>query len=317
MDKLYVAVIGTGHLGSKHAKVYADLDNVHLVGVCDTDEEKGTKIAKRYHTRYHADYHDLLGQVQAVNIAVPTFLHYKIAKDFLNNGIHVLIEKPITKTVKEADELLEIAKKKNFIIQVGHIERFNSAVRAIEPYIEKPRFIECHRLGPFVPRAADIGVVLDLMIHDIDIILGLVKSHVTNIEAVGVKTVSEHEDTANVRLTFANDAICDLTASRVTKKSSRTIRISQENSHINLNYLTQSAILYKRKNHRLKKKRIKIKKEEPLKKELESFVHCVINNQKPIVSGEEAREALAVAIDITKQIRVKLNEHATYGTKRT
>jgi predicted dehydrogenase len=306
MDKLYVAVIGAGHLGSKHTKVYSTLHNVDLVGACDTNEEKGLKIAKSYHTNFYSDYRDLFDKVQAVSIAVPTFLHYKIAKNFLNHGIHLLIEKPITKTLKEADELLDIAKKKNLIIQVGHIERFNSAIRAIEPYIKEPRFIECNRLGPFVERAADIGVVLDLMIHDIDIILGLVKSHVKEIEAVGVKTVSEHEDTANVRLTFANNTICDLTASRVTKKALRSIKISQENSHINLNYLTQSALLFKRKNHHLKKKRIKIKKEEPLKKELESFVHCVINNKKPIVSGEEAREALSVAIDITKQIRAKI-----------
>lgn len=306
MDNLYTAVIGAGHLGSKHAKVYFELPNVNLVGVCDTDEEKGIKIAKKYHTRYYTDYHELLDKVQAVSIAVPTFLHYKIAKDFLLNGVHVLIEKPITKTLEEADELLEIAKKDNLIIQVGHIERFNSAIRAIEPFIKQPRFIECSRLGPFVERAADIGVVLDLMIHDIDIILGLVKSHVENIEAVGVKMVSEHEDTANVRITFANKAVCDLTASRVTKKASRNIKISQEDCYIHLDYLTQSAILFKRKNHFLKKKRIKIKKEEPLKKELESFVYCVQNSKKPVVSGEEAREALSVAIDITKQIKDKL-----------
>ena len=308
MEKLYVAVIGTGHLGSKHAKTYAAIRDVHLVGICDTNEEGGRRVAKKYHTSYYSDYHDLFDKVQAVSIAVPTFLHYKIAKEFLKNGIHVLIEKPITKTLEEADKLLEIAKKKNLIIQVGHIERFNSAVRAIEPYIRKPRFIECHRLGQFVERAADIGVVLDLMIHDIDIILGLIKSHVEKIEAVGVKIVSEHEDTANVRITFVNKTVCDLTASRVTKKSTRTIKISQEDSYIYLDYLTQSAILYRKKGHRIKKKKIRIRKEESLKKELESFVHCVLNNKKPIVSGEEAREALSVAIDITKQIKVKFNE---------
>jgi predicted dehydrogenase len=279
-----------------------------LVGVCDIDKEKGKKTAKKYHTQYFGDYHQLLDKVQAVSIAVPTFLHYQIAKDCLNKGIHVLIEKPITKTLEEADELLEIAKKKDLIIQVGHIERFNSAIRAIEPYITSPRFIECNRLGPFVERAADIGVVLDLMIHDIDIILGLIRSPVQQIEAVGVKSVSDHEDTANVRLTFANDVICDLTASRVTKKAQRTIRISQEDSHINLNYINQSAILYRRKSRRLKKKKIKILKEEPLKKELESFVQCVLEKKRPIVSGEEAREALGVAIDITKQIKAKLHE---------
>lgn len=306
MEKVYTAVIGVGHLGSKHAKVYSRLRNVGLVGVCDTNEEKGKKIARTYHTTYYCDYHDLFDRVQAVSIAVPTFLHHKIARDFLEHGIHVLIEKPITRTVEEADELLEIAKKNDLVIQVGHIERFNSAVRAIEQYIKEPRFIECNRLGPFVERAADIGVVLDLMIHDIDIILGLIKRRVEHIEAVGVKIVSDHEDTANVRLTFANKAICDLTASRVTKKSSRTIKISQEDSYINLNYLTQSAVLYKRKNGRLKRKRIWIRKEEPLKKELESFADCVINKKRPVVSGEEAREALSVAIDITKQIKDKL-----------
>jgi len=307
MEKLYVGVIGVGHLGSKHAKVYSELDNVVLAGVCDIDKEKGEKASKKYHAPFFYNYHDLLEKVQAVSISVPTFLHYKIAKECLEKGIHVLIEKPITRTLKEADELLEIATKKGLIIQVGHIERFNSAVRAIEPYISTPRFIECNRLGPFVERASDIGVVLDLMIHDIDIILGLIKSPVEYIEAVGVSSVSDHEDTANVRLRFANNTVCDLTASRVTKKASRNIIISQEDSHINLNYLTQSAILYKRKNRRLKKEKIKIFKEEPLKKELESFVHCVINNKRPVVSGEEARKALRVAIDITKQIRAKLN----------
>ncbi len=308
MEKLYAAVIGTGHLGSKHAKVYSQLKNVSLVGVCDTSDERGRKIAQKYHTNYYQDYRDLFDKVEAVSIAVPTFLHYKIAKDFLNNGIHVLIEKPITKTIEEADELLELAKKKKLTIQVGHIERFNSAVIAIEPFIKKPRFIECSRLGPFVQRAADIGVVLDLMIHDIDIILSLIKSRVENIEAVGVKIVSDHEDTANVRITFANKAICDLTASRVTKKSQRTIKISQEDSFINLNYLTESAILYRKKNSRLKKKKIRINKVEPLKRELQSFAECVMNNTRPIVSGEEAREALSVAIDITQQIKAKLNE---------
>ena len=308
MEKLYVGVIGVGHLGSKHAKTYAGLKNVNMVGVCDTNEEAGKKVARKYRAAYYADYHGLFDKVQAVSLAVPTFLHYKIAKEFLENGIHVLIEKPITKTLQEADELLQIAKEKNLIIQVGHIERFNPAVRAIEPYIEKPKFIECNRLGPFVERAADIGVVLDLMIHDIDIILGLVHSPVEQIEAVGVRLVSEHEDTANVRLTFSDHTVCDLTASRVTKKSTRTIKISQEDSYIYLDYLTRSAVLYRKKNRFIKKKRIKIKKEDPLRKELESFVHCVLNNKKPIVSGEEARNALSVAIDITKKIKDKLNE---------
>ncbi len=300
--------MGVGHLGSKHAKVYAQLRNVDLVGVCDTNYEKGKRTAKKCRTNYFSDYRELFDKVQAVSIAVPTFLHYQIARDFLERGIHVLIEKPITKTLEEADALLRLAEQKKLIIQVGHIERFNSAVRAIESYIQSPKFIECSRLGPFVERASDIGVVLDLMIHDIDIILGLIKSPVESIEAVGVKIVSEHEDTANVRLTFLNNAVCDLIASRVTKKSSRTIKIFQEDSYIHLDYLTQSAILFKKSRNRIKKKKIRIRKQEPLKKELESFVHCVLTNKKPIVSGEEARKALNVAIDITHQIKEKLNK---------
>ena len=306
MSKVYMGVIGAGHLGSKHAKVYSRLGGVHLVGVCDINEERGRKVAKKYRTTYYKNYNDLFDKVQAVSIAVPTFLHYKIAKDFIQHGIHVLIEKPITKTLKEADELLEIAKKKNVIIQVGHIERFNSAVRAIEPYIKDPRFIECTRSGPFVARAADIGVVLDLMIHDIDIILGLIKSSVESIEAVGVRIVSQHEDTANVRIAFENKTVCDLTASRVTKNPLRTIKIFQEDSYILLNYLTQSATLYRKHNDAMKKKNIKIIKDEPLKKELESFVDCVVNDKRPIVSGEEARKALKVAIEITEEIKAKL-----------
>lgn len=306
MSKLYTAVIGVGHLGSKHAKVYSRLKNVHFAGVCDINADQGKKIAKKYRAAYYADYRGLFDKVQAVSIAVPTSLHYKIARDFINNGIHVLIEKPIARTLKEADDLLRIAKKKNVIIQVGHIERFNSAVRAIEPYIKKPKFIECTRSGRFVARAADIGVVLDLMIHDIDIILGLIKSSVESIESVGVRIVSRHEDTANVRMVFADKTVCDLTASRVTKKSVRTIKIFQEDSYILLNYLTQSATLYRRQRDIMKKEAIKVKKEESLRKELESFVDCALNKRRPIVSGEEARKALKVAIDITEEIKAKL-----------
>jgi predicted dehydrogenase len=212
MEKLRIGVIGTGHLGSLHAKVYSSLEKkaeISLVGVCDIKKDAAKKIAKKYSTDYFTDYHDLLDNVDAVSIVVPTSLHYPIGKDFLAAGKHVLIEKPMTKTLGEADTLVQLAKDKNLILQVGHIERFNSAVRAIEPYLQKPRFIECQRLGSIKQkkRVKDVGVVLDLMIHDIDIILGLVDSKVKEIEAVGMSTVSAHEDIANVRLTFQNNAI--------------------------------------------------------------------------------------------------------------
>lgn len=307
MNKLRVAVVGTGHLGSLHAKIYSLIQKkagISLVGVCDIDKKAAKEVAKKYNTDYCLDYHDLIGKVDAVSIVVPTSLHYEVAKDFLKAGVHVLIEKPITKTLEEADELLELAKDKNLIIQVGHIERFNSAVRAVEPLLSKPRFIECQRLGSISKkkRIKDVGVVLDLMIHDIDIILGLVKSKVKNIEAVGISTVSDHEDLANVRLTFQNNVIADITASRVTKEETRKIRIFQEESYILLDYLHQEAFLFQKSSKKIDKQKIKIRKKEPLKVELKAFINCVRNKKKPTVSGQEGRQALKVALGILDKI---------------
>jgi predicted dehydrogenase len=241
--------------------------------------------------------------VSAVSIAVPTSLHYNIAKEFLKNGIHVLIEKPITKTLSEADELIELARKKNLILQVGHVERFNSVIRAIERYLKEPRFIECQRLGPYYKRVKDIGVVLDLMIHDIDIVLGLVGSEVNKVEAVGASTITEYEDVANVRLTFENGVVADITASRVTKDTVRKIRIFQEESYISLDYLTQEAYLFRKTNNKIVREKIKVEKERPLKRELESFITCVRNGTRPIVSGVEGRRALQVALTILDEIK--------------
>jgi predicted dehydrogenase len=303
MEKVRMGVVGVGHLGAIHAKIYSRLDNVDLVGVCDCNLTRAIEIGERFHTASYADYEELFGKVDAASIAVPTSLHYNIAKEFLKGGIHVLIEKPITKTLSEASELIEIAKEKDLIIQVGHIERFNSAILAIESYLEKPKFIECQRLGPFHKRVKDVGVVLDLMIHDIDIVLGLVKKDVVTIEAVGLSTVSHHEDVANVRLTFEDATIADITASRVTKDVVRKIRIFQEDSYISLDYLTQEAAIFRKVDDKIVKERIKIKKKEPLKKELKSFIDCVKNHKKPLVSGVEGRRALQVALEIIEKIR--------------
>ncbi|MFA6320828.1 MAG: Gfo/Idh/MocA family oxidoreductase [Candidatus Omnitrophota bacterium] len=303
MEKLRVGVIGTGRLGTFHSKVYSRLTkHVKFVGVCDCNIERALEVGKKYHTASYSDYEDLFDKVDAVSIAVPTSLHYNIAKEFLNHNIHVLIEKPITKTLSEADELIEIAKSKNLIIQVGHIERFNSAVLAIEPYLKKPKFIECQRLGPFYKRVDDVGVVLDLMIHDIDIVLGLMKQDVTHIEAVGLSTISDFEDVANVRLTFQDGTIADITASRVTKDVVRKMRIFQEDSYVSLDYVTQEAAVFKKTEDKIIKEKIKIKKKEPLKKELKSFIECVKTNKKPIVSGVEGRRALQVALEIVEKI---------------
>ena len=308
MEKLRVAVIGAGHLGAFHAKVYHALkvrSSVSLVGVCDINKSVAKEVARRYNTEYYTDYHDLLDKVDAVSIVVPTTLHHEVAKDFLKAGIDVLVEKPLTKTLEEADELIALAKKKNLILQVGHIERFNSAIRAVEPLLSKPKFIECQRLGSTKKkgRIKDVGVVLDLMIHDIDIILGLVNSTVKHIEAVGISSVSDHEDLANVRLTFRNNVIADITASRVTQEEVRKIRIFQKDSYILLDFMHQDAFLFSGADNQLKKERIKMKKKEPLKVELKSFINCVRSRKKPVVSGQEGRQALEVALDILDKIK--------------
>lgn len=303
MGKVKVGIVGVGHLGAIHAKVYSKLPNVDLVGVCDCNLERALEIGKKYHTRSFADYEDLFGKVEAASIVVPTSLHYNIAKEFLNAGIHVLIEKPITKTLSEADELIEIAQKKDLIIQVGHVERFNAAVLALEKYLKKPKFIECQRLGPFHKRVEDVGVVLDLMIHDIDIVIGLIKQDVVTIEAVGLSTMSAHEDVANVRLIFEDGTIADITASRVTKDVVRKIRIFQEDSYISLDYMDQEVTIFKKMGSKILKEKVKVKKTRPLNEELESFIKCVTTHQKPIVSGVEGRRALQVALEIIEKIK--------------
>jgi len=305
MAKINVGVIGVGYLGSLHARVYSQIKNANLVCVCDIDKKRAKKIAKKHRVWYLPDYRTLFDKVEAVSIVVPTNLHYRIAKEFLENNIHVLIEKPITNTVAEAQELIDIAKSKDLIIQVGHIERFNPVVRAVEPLLKEPKFIECHRAGPFKKkkRVKDVGVVLDLMIHDIDIILSLVKSEVDSIEAVGISTISAHEDIANVRLNFKNGTIADITASRVTKEEVRKIKISQEDSYITMNYLHHDAYVVKKTDSKILKKRLQIIKKEPLKQELKSFISSIQNGTKPLVSGEEGKRALSVALDILEKIK--------------
>jgi len=303
MEKLKVGVVGVGHLGAIHSKVYSRLDNVRFVGVCDCNLARAIEIGQKFKTASYSDYEELFDKVDAVSIAVPTSLHYNVAKDFLKHKIHVLIEKPITKTLSEADELIDIAKANGVILQVGHIERFNSAVLAIEPYLKKPKFIECQRLGPFHKRVKDVGVVLDLMIHDIDIVLGLMKQDVINIEAVGLSTISDYEDVANVRLMFEDGTIADITASRITKDAVRKMRIFQENSYVSLDYITQEAAIFRKTEDKIVKEKIKIRKKEPLKKELKSFIDCVKNQKRPIVSGVEGRRALQVALAIVEKIK--------------
>ena len=333
--KLRVAVVGVGHLGKEHARVYAAMPNVQLVGVVDTDAKQGQAIASKHKTQYFPTHQELLAAVDAVSVVVPTSHHFAVAKDFLQRGVAAMVEKPITKDVAEAEQLVEIARKAGAILQVGHIERFNPALMAVLKKPIKPRFIECHRLSPFSFRSTDIGVVMDLMIHDIDIILHLVQSDIKRLEAVGVPIMSEYEDIANARITFESGCVANVTASRISFKKLRKIRVFSEESYISLDYLNREAMIY-RKSPELKigkanwKKlalqaaqvltsfngnwfgdlfsveRVKMPDHEPLAKELESFIECAATKSRPIVSGEEGLRALRAARLITDEIAKSL-----------
>lgn len=302
MDKLKVGVIGVGYLGSFHAKIYKESPNCRLTGICDSDQESLNRACANLGIPGYANYQDLFDKVDAVSIAVPTVLHHKVAADFLNAGVHVLVEKPFTLSLKDADSLIKIAARNKLTLAVGHIERFNSAFAATLKIIKTPKFIECHRLSGFPNRSLDVGVVLDIMIHDIDIILGLVNSPLKRIDSVGVNVLTKFEDIANARLTFKNGCVANLTASRVSDETMRKIRIFQEDTYISLDYKNAEALVYRKGALGITKENLPIEKEQPLQKELESFISCVTNKTTPLVSGTVARSALAVALEIQKQI---------------
>lgn len=300
---LKAAVIGCGRLGSIHARVYSEIPGIKLIGVCDIDSARASLLAKTHNTQAFTDYKALIPQADIVSIASPTSVHYETGSFALLCGKHCLIEKPITSDLKQAEQLIRIAKKKKLILQVGHVERFNSAFVATQKILENPRFIECHRLSLFPNRSLDICVVFDLMIHDIDIILGLIDSKITRIDAVGVKVLTPFEDIANVRLHFKNGCIANLTASRISDETMRKIRIFLNDTYISLDYQAQSAFAYKKTGNTITKTAIPIEKEEPIKKEIESFISCVNNSTKPVVSGIEAYEALKLAFRIRQEMR--------------
>lgn len=303
MKKLNVAIIGIGHLGSKHLKVYDELKNqVNITGICDVNPGRTERLASHYKIPYFKNYQELVDKVDAVNICVPTVSHYEIAKYFLEHGVHTFVEKPITTTITQADELVALAQKNKIKLQVGHIERFNSAFLGIKHFTKDPLFIECHRLNLFPNRSLDIGVIMDLMIHDIDIILGLNNCPVKDLHAVGVNVLTDLEDIASVRIIFENGCVCNLTASRVSDEVTRKIRIFLRDTYISLDYVKQEAFIYKKHNGMIAKHALPIEREEPLKKELESFIDCICCDQQPIVSGIEGREALSLALKICQNI---------------
>lgn len=302
MRKIKVAVVGIGYLGKIHARLYQEIPHCSLEAICDKNPAVLEEASQQLKVKGISDYRQLFGMVEAVSIVTPTHTHFAIAKDFLTQKIHTLIEKPFTLNLHEADTLIKLAKRNNLILQVGHVERFNSAFSAIQKIVKNPKFIECHRLSTFPNRSLDIGVVLDIMIHDIDIVLGLVKSPIKRIEAVGINVLTNFEDIANARISFKNGSIANLTASRVSDETMRKIRIFQENVYISLDYKNAEAAVYRKELLKITKENLPIEKEEPLKKEIESFIDCVRDQKEPLVSGKVAREALRCALQIQKQI---------------
>lgn len=332
MADLRAAVVGVGHLGKEHARVYAKLPGVSLVAVADVDEKQARRVAKKWKSEPTTDYRDLFGRVDAVSVVTPTRYHFDVASEFVRQGVAVLVEKPMTRTLDEAERLAQLVEQHDAILQVGHIERFNPAVVAIQKHPIRPRFIECHRLSPFAFRSADIGVVPDLMIHDLDIILHLVDSPVTRIDAAGVCVLSRHEDVANVRIEFESGCVANVTASRVSVKKLRKIRIFSEDSYISLDYGERRAVIYRKSpeltaesidvekldvstiadlkgflfGDLLNVERVKMDDFEPLSREIEDFVECVRERRPPLVSAVEGARAIRLVAQIQGAIDERL-----------
>ncbi|HET9531593.1 MAG TPA: Gfo/Idh/MocA family oxidoreductase [Blastocatellia bacterium] len=302
-----VAVVGTGHFGREHARVYASSPDASLVAVCDTSEINGLPVAAEYKVPLVSDYRDLIGKVDAVSLAVPTVSHHEIACDLLRAGIAVLVEKPIARTLEEADEIIKEAARSKTVLQAGHLERFNPAVVAASRIITRPLFFEAHRLSLFTPRSLDIDVVMDLMIHDLDIILSFVQSEVAEIRAAGVPILTPRVDIANARVEFENGCVANLTASRVSSERVRKLRFFQPHQYVSIDYSAQEAAVVSVNrtaegrpefNSRL----LDVERGEPLRLEIESFLSSVAG--APVkATGEEARKALALATEINQKIR--------------
>jgi predicted dehydrogenase len=332
---LRVAVLGVGSLGKEHARVYAELHAAGLidfVGVYDVVPETAVRIAEKHHVKAFASVADAATASDALSVVTPTTTHFELARTLLAQGKHLLVEKPMTDRAHQAAELVQLARSRGALLQVGHVERFNPVFKYLETVASQPRFIETHRLSPYPARSIDIGVVLDLMIHDLDVVLAFVKSPLVSIDAVGIPVLSSTEDIANARLRFANGCVANLTASRISPERLRKIRVFSAgavSSYISLDYRAQEGFIYRiaregeeesslwRKllaskdstitsefgGKKIVREPVPLQKEEPLKVELQSFVQCIYAHQTPVVSGEAAKQALDVAFEITRQVQ--------------
>lgn len=323
MEKLKIGIIGTGHLGKLHVKMFKQINECEVTGIYDSNLQTASDAAKEYMVKQFNDVDDLLNEIQAASIAVSTTAHYEIAKKCLEKGIHVFVEKPITASISEAEEIVSLASEKKLNLQVGHIERFNPAIVSLEKYILQPLFVQTDRLAQFNPRGTDVAVVLDLMIHDIDIILSLIKSDIKRIDANGVAVVSNNLDIANARIEFENGAVANVTASRISQKKMRKMRIFQKDAYISLDFITGVSEVYQLlpgeqemdsnsmsfgeigvgdNRKRLIYEQPEIKDINALKYELELFIKSILYKTQPVVSGVDGLKALKVAEVIMKKI---------------
>ena len=306
-NAIAAGVVGVGYLGKFHAEKYAASAKAHLVGVVDIDQTRANEIAGTVGVPAFMDYRALFGRVQCVSVAVPTRFHYQVARDFIEAGIDVLVEKPLTADIAEARALVDAAGSRGVILQVGHLERFNPAIRRLEGIIKEPKFVECHRLAPFVERGTDVDVVLDLMIHDIDVIASLVRSEVQRVEAVGVPVLTDKPDIANARIKFVNGCIANVTSSRVSLKRERKIRFFQPDAYISIDYDQRRAQIY----HKpapgaswldIRAENLEIKDGDALADEIDSFLDCVRARTLPLVGGADGLRALEIASMISAQL---------------
>lgn len=309
MSKITTAVVGVGYLGRFHAQKYAQLPNSQLLAVVDTDPDAARQAAREHGVDALGDYRELLGRVDAVSIVVPTGLHYEVARDFLEHGSHVLLEKPMTRTVAEAQALVELARDRHRILQIGHLERFNAAILDLDRVLDRPLFIESHRLAPYKPRGTDVSVVLDLMIHDIDIILNIVRSDLARIDASGVPVLSDAVDIANARLVFENGCVANVTASRVSQKTERKMRVFQHDAYISIDFQERVLAVHRKGSAEMfpgvpeiASEQIAFEDGDALKTEIELFLRAINENLRPVVSGEDGKRALETAIRITEMV---------------
>lgn len=297
-----LGVVGVGGIGKNHARIIAGLENVEVGGIFDTNAEQGQAVADEFGVPFVSSLDELIERVDAASIATPTIYHREVGEKFLNAGKHVLVEKPIASSSEDAKALVTLAKEKNLVLQVGHIERFNPVLEELEKKLSDARFIEVHRLSPFPNRSIDIGVILDLMIHDLEIVLHLVKSPVASIDAVGIPVLTQREDIANARIRFENGCVANITASRISPERMRKIRVFQSTGYLSLDYQAQTGEFYTREGMEIKREEVPVERDEPLKLELAHFADCAREGRQPKVSGQEGMAALDLALEITAMV---------------